>query len=182
MVDNSYEYGPQRPRSLKTGSQAWHGTETFITFRLEENLTPEFLVVLIEPGPELSLSPIDLPSLKLDCNRFIRFSGNDEILIIVVGLLHFLLESAHEAYSGYGIRRNVGELELEENAILTSCWIANFGDSVSRSADFDDVLLHLHSRQQTLLTSVILFALPLFFRGTPSEIGLMLPSLSVCEI
>jgi hypothetical protein len=71
---------------------------------------------------------------------------------------------------------------LEEQAVLTRHWIANFGDPVARSADLDNVLLDCGTSEQSCLRRIILLALPLLFRGTPSEVRLMFASLSMCEV
>lgn len=48
---------------LPTRSQTGDCAKAFVALSLEEKLAPEFLVVLIEPGPELSFSPVYLASL-----------------------------------------------------------------------------------------------------------------------
>jgi hypothetical protein len=159
-----------------------HGTEAFVTFCLEQNLAPKLLIIFIEPNPKLAIPSIHLPRLQLNRHRLIRLTGNDDILIRRIRLLNLLLVRAHEPHARNNPRRNIREHELEQQAILTGRRVADLGDSVSRAANLDDVLLDLNSSQQSLLIAIVPLALPLLFCSTAREVCLMLSALRMREV
>jgi hypothetical protein len=136
-----------RPDLLATGGKARHSAVTLIALGLEENLAPELFRILIEPEPELALSPVDIARLQLYGDGLVRLSGNDKVLELRVGLLHPLLVRAHDTDLGGDTRGEVWKLELEQQPVLARVGVANFGDTVSGAADLDDVFLDLHTSE-----------------------------------
>ena len=60
---NSKELVIDSASLLSLGCKTWGVTNSLITLRLEQNLTPELLLILIPPLPESVVSSIDLPRL-----------------------------------------------------------------------------------------------------------------------
>ena len=72
-------------------SKTWYRTITLVTLSLEEELTPELLVVFVEPIPEPVVRPVDLSSLQLDSDRLVWICRNNEILEVWIRRLNILL-------------------------------------------------------------------------------------------
>lgn len=169
-------------RSLTSRCQSRNRTEPLITLGLEKQLAPELLAVLIEPRPELSLSPIDLTSLQLHRNCLVRLASDDEILVVWVWLLDSLFVGAHEADAGDDTSCDIGKLKLKEQTILARDRVADLRDAITWSSDLQSVLLDLYARKQSLLAHIVPPALTLLLCGTTCQVGLMLPPLCMCEI
>ena len=164
-----------------TWSQPRHIRVSLIPLGLEHDLTPELAAVVVPPGPELVLPPIDLPGLQLEPTCLIGLGGDEQVLeVLVRGVVDLLFVGAHEANPGLDAGGDFGVLELEEQAVLAREGVSGLGDLVARPADLDDVLAHLHAHRHPQQSSILGFFL---LSGRASrEVGLVLPSLGVCEV
>lgn len=67
----------------------------------------------------------------------VRSSSKDQILKVLIGGLHFLLERTHKTMPRLQAWLDLGILDLEEKAALASRGVAEIVDSIGRKADFN---------------------------------------------
>jgi hypothetical protein len=170
----------------RAGSKSWDIAVPLISVCLEQQLHPQFLLILIPPLPIPPIGAIHLSRLELECTRLVRLGGNQQILEALVRLLDLLLEGAHEPHARCDALRDLRVLQLIQHALLQREGIADLGDLVSGPPDLDHVLAHLHAShaaghaaQQCALALAALLGL---FGRTPREIGLVLAALRVGEV
>lgn len=165
--------------SWTTRCQTRNATVSFLTLRLEQELAPELLVVLIEPSPHGGL--VNFPLLDLEGASLIRFGGNKEILEVLVWLLDLLLVGTHEPDSWNHTRCQLVVLKLEKQTLLSGQGILDLLDVVTRTPDLDKVLPDLDCVQSCQLALLVLAKLR-FSGGTTSEIGLMFATLGMRKV
>lgn len=167
---------------LGTRCQPRHTAVPLFTLRLEHNLNPELLAILIKPSPVPFFTTINITRLKLESTRLIRLCSNQEILEILVRLVNLLLKGRHEPHSRHYARGDFLVLQLKQQTQLPSHWIARLGDFVSGTTNLNHIFLHLNAhgaRDNAILTRLAFF---LFSRSAAGEICLVLAALGVCEI
>lgn len=164
-----------------SGGQTRHAAVSLLSLSLEGDLNPKLLVVFVKPSPVLALGAIDLASLKLEGTCLVGLSSDQQVLELLVRLLNFLLKSRHESDSRLDILRDLRILQLEQQTQLPRQRIPSLCNLVTRSSNLDDISLDLNLRQaRQVLISV--FSQLCFSGSTSGQIGLMLATLSVCEI
>lgn len=94
------------PSSLRSaGRQPRNTTIPLFPFRLEHNLDPKLLAILIEPRPEPPFPAIDLSRLQLKPAGLIRFRRDEQVLkILVRRFIHLLFERRHEPHPRHHVR------------------------------------------------------------------------------
>ena len=153
----------------------------FFTLRLEKHLHKILFLIFIIPRPKLVITSVDFAGRQFEGNGIVRLGGNDHILKILIRLFNLLLVCTHESNVWLDILRNLGELDLEQQAGLRRDGIANLLNPVSGSADLDK--LPLGSRHTSRKQRI--FLVPSFFclkGGAASEMCLVLPPLGVGEV
>lgn len=158
-----------------------HIAKALISIRLEGDLDPELLAILIPPSPILALPPVHLPRLQLERTRLVRLRSNQQVLVRLIRILDLLLIRRHEAHLWRHVLRNLGILQLEHESLLPCRRIPHLRDFVPRASDLDHVLLHLH-RVESRKRALLVFAQLRLARRTSRQICLVLATLGVCEV
>ena len=162
-------------------TKAWHTAVTLFSFRLESDLNPEVLVVAVPPCPVFALPSVNVALLQLEGASLVWFCCDQQVLIVLVRLLHLLLVRAHEADSRDYPFANFGILQLKKQSLLTAQRVSVLRDVVAGASNLDQVLLDLNSIDPRQRSLTVLAELCLT-RGTTSKIGLMFATLSMSKI
>jgi hypothetical protein len=174
--------GVLKEKSSLHRRQTRHTTKPLLSLRLEQNLNPKLLTILIEPSPVPIIPSINLLRLQLKPTSLIRLRRNNEILILIIRILNLLLISRHKPHARQHPRRNLLELQLEQQSLLMRQRVADLGNFVSRPPDLDQLLLDLHAGEPGHRGLVLVFAFAGVARGAAGEVRLVLAALRVGEV
>ena len=128
--------------------------------------------------PESGLGLVHLPRGHLESDGLVGLRGEHEVLPFSVRGLHLLLVGGHEAVPGAHALRDLGVVNLKQEALLAVVWIPLLGHSVARPPDLDE-LLDVDTRLEgSWLDRGVLGLLG----GSPGEVALMLLALGVSQV
>lgn len=153
----------------------------------ETQLQCERLAVLVPIAEELALALVDLHVRDLERHGLVRLAGEQQILHVLVGSLHFLLKGRHEAMSRLQLRLVLWVRDLEQQDACACVRVALFGYLVARQTDLECARAggcchrSLLSRQHIGSRRRMRLVVGLFGR-TPSEIGLVTLALGMRQI
>lgn len=166
------------PHGRKTG----HAAEAFLTLRLEHDLHPELLAILVKPVPISPFPTINLLSLKLETASLIRLGRNNQILEVFIRIFNLLLKRGHEPHARDHTGRDLLELHLEKQTHLACQGIPDLGDFVTGTTDLDRLLLDLHTHCSGEGGGILIFAFALFAGSATGEVRLVLFALRVGQV
>ena len=162
--------------------QARHTTEPLLTLSLEHDLDPELLTILVKPIPIPPFPTINLLGLQLKPTSLIRLRRNNQILETLIRILNLLLKRRHKPHARDHARRNLLELQLEQQAQLARQRVADLGNLVTGATDLDRLLFHLHAHRAGERGGILVFAFALFAGGAAGEVRLVLFALRVGQV
>lgn len=172
------QYHVSSPHRCETG----HTTKALLSLSLEHKLHPKLLTILVKPIPIPPFPTINLLSLELKTASLIRLRRNNQILEVLIGILHLLLKRRHESHTRDNTGRNLLELQLEEQTHLACQRVPNLGNFVSGTTNLNSLLLDLYAHCSGERGRVLVFAFALFAGGAAGEVRLMLFALCVGQV
>ena len=169
-------------RSSPHGRQTRDTTKPLLALRLEHNLHPELLAILIKPRPIPALAPINFPCLQLKRAALVGLRRNNQVLEVLIRILHLLLERRHEPHPRHNPRRDLLVLQLEQQAHLPGQRVPDLRNLVTGASDLNRLLLDLHAHRTGERGGVLALSFALLARRAPREVGLVLAALRVGEV